>query len=103
MHSLTCYVGQISLCLSKIEKYPKKNFVMNDKDGGDNFWILWRDTAVMRGDIELMEAPLQSPHWGKPCKLPIEIMISHYEWLHVGYKQKFTVVSHRDKNLILSS
>ena len=32
-----------------------------------------------------------------------EIMIRHYEWLRVGYKQKFTIVSHRDKNLILSS
>ena len=33
----------------------------------------------------------------------IEIMIRRYEWLRVGYKQKFTIVSHRDKNLILSN
>ena len=32
-----------------------------------------------------------------------EIMIRRYQWLRVGYKQKFTIVSHRDKNLILSS
>ena len=25
--------------------------------GEDNFWILWGDTAVMRGDIELMGSP----------------------------------------------
>ena len=25
--------------------------------GGDNFWILWRGTAVMKGDIELMGGP----------------------------------------------
>ena len=32
--------------------------------GGGNFWILWGDTAVMRGDIELMGVP-QSPPLGK--------------------------------------
>ena len=32
--------------------------------GGDNFSILWGDTAVMRGDIELMGGP-QSPPLGK--------------------------------------
>ena len=32
-----------------------------------------------------------------------EIMIRHYEWLCVDYKQKFTIVSDRDKSLILSS
>ena len=42
-------------------KISKKNFVTIDKDGGDNFWILWWDTAVMRQDIELMGAPPSSP------------------------------------------
>ena len=42
-------------------KISKKIFVMINKDGGDNFLILWGDTAVMRGDIELMGVPLQSP------------------------------------------
>ena len=30
-------------------KISEKLFVMINKDGGDNFWILWGDTAVMRG------------------------------------------------------
>ena len=30
---------------------------MINKDGGDNFKILWGDTAVMRGGIELMGDP----------------------------------------------
>ena len=34
---------------------------MINKDGGDNFWILWGDTAVMREDIELMGDPPKSP------------------------------------------
>ena len=38
---------------------------MINKDGGRvNFWILWGDTAVMRGNIELMGVP-QSPPPGK--------------------------------------
>ena len=28
-----------------------------DFRGGDNLWILWGDTTVMRGDIELMGVP----------------------------------------------
>ena len=36
---------------------------MINKDGGDdNFWILRGDTAVMKGDIELMGGSPQSPH-----------------------------------------
>ena len=55
MHPLTCYAGQISLCHAKIEKISKKNFVIINKDGGGGqFWIYGGDTAVMRGDIELM-------------------------------------------------
>ena len=35
---------------------------MINKDGGDdNFWILWGDTAVMRGDIELIGGPPSPP------------------------------------------
>ena len=33
--------------------------------GGGNFWILWGDTAVMRGDIELMGFPLVPPSLGQ--------------------------------------
>ena len=39
---------------------------MINKDGGDNFWTLWVDTAAMRGDIELMGDP-PVPTLGKPC------------------------------------
>ena len=31
--------------------------INKDGGGGDNFSILWGDTAVMRGDIELMGVP----------------------------------------------
>ena len=34
---------------------------MTNKDGGDNFKILWGDTAVMRGDIEIMGDPPVPP------------------------------------------
>ena len=37
---------------------------MINKDGGNNFWILWGgDTAVIRRDIELMGGPPLE----KPC------------------------------------
>ena len=63
MHPLTCYAGQISLCHAKIEKISKKNFVMINKDGGGQFLdFMGGDTAVMRGDIELMGGSPQSPH-----------------------------------------
>ena len=58
MHPQTCYAGQISLCHAKIKKISEKIFVMINKDGGgDNFSILWGDTAVMRGDTELIGGP----------------------------------------------
>ena len=31
--------------------------MINKDGGGDNFGILWGDTAVMRGDIELIGGP----------------------------------------------
>ena len=62
MHPLTYYAGQISLCHAKIEKISKEKFVMIDKDGGgDNFWILWGDTAVMRGDRARGGSPSPPP------------------------------------------
>ena len=59
---------KLAFVMQRLKKYLKKIFVMIDKDGGgDNFWILWGDTAVMRGGIELMGGPPQSPpHQGKP-------------------------------------
>ena len=67
MHPLTCYAGQISLCHAKIEKIPKTNFVMINKDGGgaDNFWILWGGHSCYEGGIELMGGCPQSPPLGK--------------------------------------
>ena len=66
MHPLTCYAGQISLCHAKIEKISKKIFVMINKDGGGTiFGFYGGDTAVMRGDIELMGGSPQSPPLGK--------------------------------------
>ena len=63
MHPLTCYAGQISLCHAKIEKLSEKIFVMIDKDGGGGkFLDFMGDTAVMRGDIELMGGPQSPPH-----------------------------------------
>ena len=66
MHPLTCYAGQISLCHAKIEKICKKFFVMINKDGGGTiFGFYGGDTAVMRGEIELMGGSPQSPPLGK--------------------------------------
>ena len=68
MHPLTCYAGQIiSLCHAKIEKISKKNFVMINKDGGGGtiFGFYGGDTAVMRGDIELMGGTPPAPPLGK--------------------------------------
>ena len=40
---------------------------MINKDGeGGNFWILWEDTAAMRGDIELIEGLPSPSHKGNP-------------------------------------
>ena len=64
MHPLTCYAGQISLCHAKIEKISEKIFVMINKDGGGQFldFMGGGDTAVMRGDIELIGGSPQSLH-----------------------------------------
>ena len=41
---------KLAFVMQKIEKISEKFFVMVNKDGGgDNFWIVWGDTAVMRG------------------------------------------------------
>ena len=40
---------KLAFVMQRLKKYLNKFFVMIDKDGGDNFWILWGDTAVMRG------------------------------------------------------
>ena len=61
MRPLTCHGGQISLCHAKIEKISKK--ICHDQQrwgGGGEFLHFMGDTAVMRGDIELMGVP-QSP------------------------------------------
>ena len=56
---------KLAFAMQSLKKYLKKIIVMINKDGGgNNFWILWGDTALMRGDIELMGVP-QSPPLGK--------------------------------------
>ena len=48
---------KLAFVMQRLKKY-QQIFVMINKDGGgDNFSILWGDTAVMRGDIELMGVP----------------------------------------------
>ena len=62
MHSLTCCACQISLCHAKMEKYLKKNCHDQQRWGGGQFLgFMGEDTAVMRGDIELMGDPLVPP------------------------------------------
>ena len=51
---------KLAFAMQRLKKYLKK-IVMINKDGGGNFWILWGDTAVMRGDIELMGSPPVPP------------------------------------------
>ena len=52
---------KLAFAMQRLKKYLK-NFVMINKDGGvDNFWILWGDTAVMRGDIQLIGVPPVPP------------------------------------------
>ena len=65
MHPLTCYAGQISLCHAKIEKISEKFFVVINKDGGDNFWILLGGHSCYEGGIEIMGVPQPPPPLGK--------------------------------------
>ena len=54
-------LGKLAFAMQRLKKY-KKIFCHDQQrcgGGGDNFWILWGDTAAMREDIEL--------HKGKPC------------------------------------
>ena len=48
---------KLAFVMQRLKKYLKKIFVMIDKDGGD--------TAVMRGDIELMGGSPPVPPLGK--------------------------------------
>ena len=49
---------KLAFVMQRLKKYLKKIFVMIDKDGGGGqFLDLMGDTAVMRGDIELMGSP----------------------------------------------
>ena len=50
--------------------------------GGDNFWILWGDTAVMRGDIELMGDP-PVPPLGKTLKCGLQT-----PWFNKDYDKR---------------
>ena len=53
---------KLAFVMQRLKKYPKKIFVMINKDGGGTiFGFYGGDTAVMRGDIELMGGSPQSP------------------------------------------
>ena len=45
---------KLAFVMQRLKKYLKKIFVMIDKDGGDNFWILWGGHSCYEGGIELM-------------------------------------------------
>ena len=51
-------LAKLAFVMQRLKKYLK--FFCHDQQrwgGGKDFWILWGDTAVMRGDIELMGGP----------------------------------------------
>ena len=50
---------KLAFVTRRLKKYLKKIFIMIDKDGGGGaiFGFYGGDTAVMRGDIELMGDP----------------------------------------------
>ena len=59
---------KLAFVMQRLKKYLKKNFVMINKDrGGGDFKILWGDTAVMRGDIELMGGSPSPPTRENPA------------------------------------
>ena len=82
MHPLTCYAGQISLCHAKIEKISEKIFVMIDKDGGDNFWILWGRHSCYEGGHRAHGGSPQSPPLGKTLLLVVIVYskLVKYPW-----------------------
>ena len=53
---------KLAFVMQRLKKYLKKILSWSTKmGGGGNFSILWGDTAVMRGDIELMGVPPVPP------------------------------------------
>ena len=60
---------KLAFVMQRLKKYLKKIFVMIDKDGGGQFLdFMEGDTAVMRGDLELMGVPPSPPPLGKTLK-----------------------------------
>ena len=80
---------KLAFVMQRLKKYLKKIFVMINKDGGDNFWILWGDTAVMRGDIELMGGSPQSPTrenpdiWCQSTGVLLPVVVCSYVFFHI--------------------
>ena len=53
---------KLDFVMQRLKKYLKINFVMINKDGGGTiFGFYGGHTAVMRGDIELIEGPPVPP------------------------------------------
>ena len=69
-------LAKLAFVMQRLKKYLK-NFCHDQQrwgGGGDNFKILWGDTAVMRGDIELMGGPPSPPPTREnPGLLPLPI------------------------------
>ena len=61
-------LAKLAFVMQRLKKISKKFFVMINKDGGTIFGFYGEDTAVTRGDIELMGVPPvpPPPHYGKP-------------------------------------
>ena len=57
---------KLAFVTQRLKKISEKVFLMIDKDREEQFLnFIGRDTAVMRGDIELMGGSPQSPPLGK--------------------------------------
>ena len=52
---------KLAFVMQRLKKYQKNFCHDQQRWGGDNFSVLWGDTAVMRGDIELMGDPPVPP------------------------------------------
>ena len=64
---------KLAFVIQRFKKISKKFFVMINKDGGTTiFQFYGGDTAVMKGDIELMGESPQSPPLGKTLGYGVE-------------------------------
>ena len=80
---------KLAFVMQRLKKYLKKFLSLSTKMGGDNFWILWGDTAVMRGDIELMGDPPSPPTrenpdiWCLSKDVLLPVVVCSYVFFHI--------------------